>query len=106
MDKIKEFFKNIYGYAIVVFGIIIAILAWFINTKNKEIEAMEAKIALAKTQKEADLIEVEIKERMDKLEDSNKEKLELQKTLDILEQKRQNLKDDRTEQEKSDTWNK
>lgn len=106
MNKIKEFLRDIWGWVILVGGIVIAVLTFFVNKKNEEIEALKTKISIAKTQKDADLLEVQIKEKLNRLVDSDKEKQELQKTLDLLEQKRHSLKDDRTEQEKLEYWNK
>lgn len=107
MNKIKEFFANIWGYIVLIGGGIIAILLYMLNLKNKKLEAAKAEIALATTQKDADVIEAQIKEKMAQRADNKKEMAVLEKSLDLLEQRRQNLKDERkNDQEKEDYWNK
>lgn len=107
MNSIKNFFSKSWGYVILFMSAIIGILYFVLNIKNKELEGAKAKIALASTQKQADLIESEIKEKLDQ-KDLNKRDMEgLQKSLELLEEKRKTLKDDRiNDQEKADYWNK
>lgn len=94
MQKVKEFFSNIWTKIIAVLGFIIVVLAYFLNLKQKKINAYEADIRLAKTKKEVQKIEEDIKEKL-KDRQQNKEKLEeLNSALVALESKKQNLADD------------
>ena len=108
MDKIKEFFAGIWFYVILIVGGAIAILLYMLNLKNKELESAQAKIALAQTQKDADLIESDIKQRLATEQLADKDRAALQQSLDLLNQKRQSLTDTRTnsDQDKADHWNK
>ncbi len=108
MDKIKAFFSGIWFYLVLIVGGAVAVLLYMLNLKNKELEAAQAKIALAQTQKDADLIEVDIKQRLANEQLADKDRAALQQSLDLLNQKRQSLSDTRTndDQAKADYWNK
>ena len=69
----------------------IAILIYVLSNRRKEVNALKGQIDLVKTQKEADLIEAQIKERMDRKEVLAKEVLELQNGLLDLEAKRKEI---------------
>lgn len=94
LQKIKEFFSSVIGIIVVVFTGALAILAYVLSNKRKEVDALKAKVDLAETQKEADLIEVQIKERMNNKDSLDKEVKELQKGLDSLEEKRKQIATD------------
>ncbi len=102
MNKLKE----IWSYIVLALGAVVAILLYALNLKNKKLEAAKAKIALANTQKEADLIEADIKADMARRDVTKKEMAALEKGLDLLEEKRKALKTDKTDQEILDHWNK
>lgn len=91
MEKIKSFFSSIIGVIMLVLTGAVAILAYVLSNKRKEVNALKAKIDLAETQKEADLIEVEIKQRMTNKDNLSQEVKELQKGLDALEEKRKQI---------------
>ena len=108
LDNIKTFFEGIWFYIVFVVGAVIAILLYALNLKNKELESAQAKIALVQTQKDADLIESDVKQRLANEQLADKDRAALQQSLDLLNQKRQSLTDTRTnsDQDKADHWNK
>lgn len=87
MNKIKE----VWGWIVVGVGAIIGILLYVIQAKQKKINALNAKAALADTQKKADLVEVEIKQHLANNATLDKEVVELNKSLEALEQKRKEI---------------
>ena len=109
MNKIKEFFKSLWGIIVLVGGVAIGILLYLLQRKQREVNTLKAKIDLAKTQKEADLIEVEIKKKLDNVNLLDKEVKELNNTLTQLEEKRKTLsttEQNKTDQEIEDFWEK
>ena len=91
LEKIKSFFSSLYGVIVLVLTGAIAILAYILSNRRKEVNALKAQIDLAKTQKEVDLIEVQIKERMEHKEVLTKEVTELQNGLNSIEEKRKEI---------------
>ena len=111
MDKIKEAFKNFFsaigGYIVLALGAVVGVLVYAFIRKNEQLQSAQAKLALANTQKEVDLIEVEIKQKMANREATAKELQGLQQALDSVAEKRKNLADDKkTDSEIEDYWNK
>jgi hypothetical protein len=109
MDKIKESLSAIWGWIVVVVGAAIGIMLYIIQAKQKKIDALNAKVELADTQKKADLIEVEIKQHLDNADLLDKEAKELNKSLDNLEQKRKEIaasEKNKTSDEVESFWNK
>ena len=108
MEKIKQSFSSVWGYVVLIGGGAIALLLYFLNLKNKELDAAKAKIALVNTQKEADAIEASIKQDMAQKELNKKDLEGLQKALDILEEKRQSIpkEGNLTDSQVEDYWNK
>ena len=94
LEKIKTFFTSTFGIIAAVLTGAVGILLWFLSNKRKEINALKAQIDLAKTQKEADLIEVQIKEKMAAKEVTDTEIKELQSGLTDLEAKRKQIATD------------
>lgn len=92
MNKIKELTLNIWEYIVLGSAFVISVLLYILNLKNKELEAVKAKIELVKTQKEADALEAEILQKLLEKDLTKKELETLKKSLDFLDQKRQNLK--------------
>jgi len=106
LDKVKNFFTQFWGYLVLILGGAVAILLYALNVKNKELEAAQTRIALAGTQKDADLIEADIKQRLANEQLAEKDRAALQQSLDLLEKKRQTLTDPRTtDTDKADYWN-
>ena len=109
LSKIKEFFKSLWGIIVLVGGVTVGILLYLLQRKQREVNTLKAKIDLAKTQKEADLIEVEIKKKLDNVNLLDKEVKELNKALDDLETKRKDIassEKNKTPDEIEDFWNK
>ncbi len=108
MNKLKEGLASVWGYIVLIGGAVVGILLYVLNLRNKELEAAKAKIALAKTQKEADALESEIQAKLKEKELNKKEVEGLNKALDLIAEKRQNLKNegDLTDSQVEDYWNK
>lgn len=105
MDKAKQ----IWGYVVAGVGALIGILLFFLSRKGKEVDALNAKINLAKTEKQADVLETEIKVLKTNKDNLNKHNEELDKALETVENKRveireeaKNLKDPKAI---ADYWN-
>lgn len=109
MEKIKAFFQSLWGIIVLVGTAAIGILLYMLQRKQREVNSLKAKIDLAKTQKEADLIEVEIKKKLDNVNILDKEQKELTKTLADLEAKRKQIasqEKNKTDEQIEDFWNK
>jgi len=107
IPRIKNFFSSFWQYTTAIAAVIIGILLYWINLKNKKAAALQAQVALVQTQKQADVLEADIKAKMEHQDLLAKEVDDHQKALDALEQKRQNLpKDSLSDQDISDIWNK
>lgn len=109
MEKIKEFFVDTWAKIAAAVTILLGIAWYFLSLKNKKINALEAKIDLAETQKEADLIESEIRQKREEQSKLKKEVQEDERLLKELEEKRANLPNDvdnKTPKEVEDYWNK
>jgi len=91
VDKIKQFFSSAWANIVWILGGIIAILLYIMNLKDKKNNELQAKIDLAGTQKEADLIEVDIKNRLQQADLSQKEINNLNDNLAQLEEKRKQI---------------
>lgn len=106
--KIKEFFTSLKGYIWVIGGAVIGVLAYLLNRKNEELEANKAKIALIKTQKEADAIESEIKSKLADKALTEKEIQTVNDSLKLVEEKRTTLTKEGafTDSQIEDYWNK
>lgn len=104
--QIKAFFVKFWEYLAFALAAAVAILLYALNLRNKELEAAQDRIALAKTQKDADLIEADLKQRLAQEDLAQKDRDALQQSLDLLNQKRQSLSDPRTtDDQKADYWN-
>ena len=102
MEQIKQFFVGTWAKIVAGLTVIIGLLWYFINLKNKKINALEAKIDLAETQKESDLIEAEIKQKQDQQGLLKKEQEEHARLLKELEEKRAKLPDDQINKSKEE----
>lgn len=91
LEKIKAFFSSVAGIIMLVSTAAVGILVYVLSNRRKEVNALKAQIDLAKTQKEVDLIEVQIKQRMDNKDALDKEVKELQNGLTAIEEKRKQL---------------
>ena len=109
MEKIKNFFTGLGGIIVVVLGGAVAVLAYLLSNKRKETNALKAKIDLVETQKQADILEVEIKQRMANKEALAHEIVQLNEGLGKLDEKRKTLATDgakKTDKEIEDFWSK
>lgn len=108
MKKLKEAIAGIWYYIVLVLGAIIGVILYILNLKNKELDAAKAKIALVDTQKQADAIESEIKGKMEQQNLNKKEMAGLEKALDLLTEKRKNIKKEGNLNDEAveDYWNK
>lgn len=92
INKLKDFINDAKSILIGLLTLAIGILIYFLSNRKKEVNSLRAKIDLVETQKEADLIEVEIKKRMDSKECLSEEVRQLETGLQLLQQKRDELK--------------
>lgn len=109
MQKLKDFFTGLYGKVALVLGAIISFLLYYINLKNREVNAAKAKVALANTEKQADILETEIVALKEDRKITKKGVAEIDKTLVELNNKREMLKaqaQTMTNSEIEDYWNK
>lgn len=102
LEKIKSFFSSIVGLIMLTLTAVVGILLYILSNKRKEVNSLKAQIDLAKTQKEVDLIEVQIKERMANKNALTKEVAELQNSLNTIEEKRKQLANDEKNKNPSD----
>jgi len=90
-------------------GVVIGLLLYFLQLKNKQVNALKARIDLLATEKEADLLEVEIKKSLENKNLLAKEIQELNKSLEIVAAKREQIKADAKNlnpNQIEDYWNK
>lgn len=109
MEKVKAFFSGTWAKVVAVMAAIIGFLVYWINLKNKQANSLKAKIAIAGTQKEADMIEVEINQLKEKDKILKKELDDLDKVEVTLLEKRKEIdlrEGKRTPDEIEEYWNK
>jgi septal ring factor EnvC (AmiA/AmiB activator) len=107
MEKIKAVLKNIWAVVVLVLAAVIGIMLYLLKGKQREINSLRAQIDLVETQKQADLLEVEIKKRLDNVNLLDKEIKELNNTLSLLEQKRKQISSEeknKTSDQIEDFW--
>lgn len=90
MTKIKE----LLGWIVASLSAILGIVLFVLSRKNKELDALNAKVDLAKTEKETDLLEVEIKDLKEDKANLKKTNQELDKALVKVEEKRKQVVED------------
>lgn len=109
MDKIKTFFSNVYVIVAAILVAAVGILLYYLNGKNKQINALHAAIDLADTQKKADVLETDIKQRLDNQDLLQKEVDGLNQGLVKLDEQRKNIaaqEQNKTPNQAEDFWNK
>lgn len=110
MEKIKEatksFFSAIGGYIVLALTAVIGVLVYAFVRKSEQLNSAKAKLDLAETQKEVDLIEAEIKQKQENRNQTKRELEGLDKALDLISDKRKNLSESKTDQEIENYWNK
>lgn len=106
MDKLKQ----IWGYVAAGVMAVVGILLYVLQRKNEQIDSLNAKVGLVDTQKEADVIETQIKQAQAKSDNLAKENTELAKTAAALDTKRadvdQKMADMKDPKQVADYWNK
>jgi len=90
LNKLKE----IWGWIVAVVGGAFGILLYILQRKGEKINALQAKVELAKAEKETDLIEAEIKHLKNNKNNLAKENKELDKSLQKVEEKRKQIAED------------
>ena len=105
METIKKYWATIAG----LFAGFVGLLLFLLSRKGAEVDALHAKIALAKTEKEADVLEAQIQALKTNKNNLAKHNDELDKALETVENKRveireeaKNLKDPKAI---ADYWN-
>lgn len=104
-----EVLKSVWLKIVAGLTAVVGLLLYLISRKNKEVEELKTKVEMANTQKKADLIETEVKQKLDQVEMSKKEVEQHNKVLIDLEQKRKELKqkqNNMTPEEIEKYWNK
>ena len=90
MTKLKE----LWGWVVGALGAVLGVVLFILSRKNKEVDALNAKIDLTKTEKETDVLEAEINKLKANKENSSKHSQELDKSLNKLEEKRSQVVED------------
>lgn len=109
MENMKQKIKDSYLYIIAILTGIIGIIAFFYKDKHKEINSLKAQLDLAETQKQVDLVEVQINQKKNTTNLLQKEVDELNKTSIQLEEKRKqlvNTESKTSDKDIEDFWNK
>ena len=106
MEKIKSFFSTVGGYIVAALGVVVAVLGYLYVRKQEENQALQARLMLANTQKDVDIIEAQIKETAAARELSKKEQAALDSDLALVEQKRAAITASKTDQQIEEYWNK
>jgi hypothetical protein len=104
-----EALKSIWAKVVAVLGAAVGLLLYFLSLKNKQANALKAQIDLVDTQKKADLIEVDIKQKLDAEKMLKKEVADHEQALVQLEEKRKEIaqqQDNKSPKEIEDYWNK
>lgn len=107
LDSLKSFFDSIkQGVLALIAGL--GVIAYLVNLFQKKKHAdLEAKLAVAETQKKVDLVEAEVKARLEKVEANKKETAELEILKQNVTEQRKALADqpNLTDQQIEDYWN-
>lgn len=98
LDKLKTMAATLAGiastakrYIVEIMAVAIGLLLYYINLKNKDNAALKARIQMAQTQKQADLVEADINQKLQNSGLLQKEIDDLQQGLVLLGQKRQQI---------------
>jgi hypothetical protein len=107
LDKLKAFWQTIKDGVLAACAIAVIVLFVILDIKTKKIDALKARLALAKTTEEVDAIEKEIQEDMVTVSLNKQSIEEHQKLLDEVKQKRLQLTTTpASDQQVEDFWNK
>lgn len=106
MKSLKTFLSSVWLKLAAVAAIVYGVMAIILAKKNKQIEELTAKIDLADTQKKADVLESQIKEKRKEAELAQRDIDALDEALVVLEEKRKSLKEDSALVNPEDYWSK
>jgi len=110
MEKIKEsakaFFSSIALYLGLAVTAVIGVLIYAFVRKNEQLEEAKSQLALANTHKEVDVIEAQIQEKLADKSNNDKQIDGLNKSLDLIAEKRKSIDVAKTDQQIEDYWNK
>ena len=110
MDKIKEtakaFLSSIAGYLVLAVTAVVGVLIYAFIRKNEQLEAAKSQLALANTHKEVDVIESQINEKLADKSNNDKQIDGLNKSLDLIAEKRKSIDAAKTDAQIEDYWNK
>jgi hypothetical protein len=109
MEQIKDWFSGVWAKVAAAATILFGIMWYIINLRGKKVNELQAKLDLADTHKKVDLIEVEIKAKLEDNKVLDKERQEYDNMLKALEDKRNNIPKDqsgKTPQQAEEYWNK
>jgi predicted nucleic acid-binding Zn-ribbon protein len=90
METLKKYWAMI-GAGVAGF---VGILLFLLSRKGAEVNALQAKVALAKTEKEADVLEAQIQALKTNKDNLAKHNAELDKTLEAVENKRVEIREE------------
>lgn len=90
MEALKKYWAVLIGGV----GAVIGFLLFFLQKKNKEVEALNAKVDMAKTEKEADVLEAQVKDLRSDKDNLAKHNEELDKTIQKVQEKREQVATD------------
>jgi hypothetical protein len=108
-QKVKDFLNSVVGYVIIGLTAALGAVVYILLNKKQEINALKAQIDLADTQKKVDLIEVDIKQRLEDKQLMQKQVDELNNSLLYIEERRKQLQSEEANKkpdEVEDYWNK
>jgi len=91
MNKLKKLFNSISIYLYLGLVAVLGFVVYLLSLRSKELQSAKARLELANTQKEVDLIEAEIKQKLAEKQNTKVEVEALNKTLDLIKEKRDNL---------------
>lgn len=88
---VASFFASAKRYIVEIMAVVIGLLIYYINLKGKENRALQARIQMAQTQKQADLIEADVNEKLQNKDLLQKQVADLQQSLVSLQQRRDEI---------------
>lgn len=107
--SLKETLSNVGTKIVLILSLVIGVLAYFLQLKNRKINSLKASIDLLDTEKAADILEAEINTILEDKTLLKKEIDEYNKSIVDLNNKREEIKKshvNKTPQEIEDYWNK
>jgi hypothetical protein len=106
IDKIKVFFSSISGILMTVLGFAGAVLFFWNRGKQSDIEALQAKLETANTQKQVDVIDAKVQQQKEQVASNAKELEKVQEAQKAVDAKREDIKNQNpSEKEILDYWN-